>query len=40
MTRQEFVSAQVKRLVAEGMDHMIAQLIAEITWNFTKWQYE
>ena len=40
MTRQEYVTAQVEKLVAEGMERDVAEVVAETTWNLIKWQYE
>lgn len=36
----EYINEQVERLTAEGMDESVARVVASVTWNLIKWQYE
>ena len=40
MTKQEYVTSEVAKMVASGYEKEIAETIAETAWNLIKWQYE
>jgi len=40
MNEQEYIDEQVARLTAGGMEESVARVVASVTWNFIKWQYE
>lgn len=40
MTREEYIRDEVRQMVYDGVSVEVAEAVAEVAWNLTKWQYE